>query len=384
MLQAGLAEPMTQDLRFKSLGVVCLALWLGIMGFGLWPFDFFPKNHVMWLQNENGLHFDRYGEAYSTTPWTMSPKSAASRNGSSSVEIWLHSWESEYPGVSAIFSVGDPARLENFAIVQSGSDLFVRGQFLDDKKRSIIRKLWLDNAVRSGEPRFVTLTSGPEGTALYLEGLAQKRYPFTLKIDNFLGPILLGHAPAGHRAWTGDLLGLAVYERALTDSEVSEHYQAWREARTAELITRPGIAAFYPFDERAGDIIHNRAGSAPELLIPTRFNVLHPTILSPRLNLDRSDLGDVIINILGFVPLGFFLCAYLYHAKHLGKVRALVLTVVLGAITSLVIELLQAYLPSRDSSLLDIIDNTLGTALGAVLHTALANFIVRRSKVASS
>ena len=372
---------MTQDLRFKSLGVVCLALWLGILAFGLWPFDFLQRNGVKWLQNENGIHFDRYGEAYSIAPWGLNSESTPATNASFSIEIWLHSWKGEYPGVSAICSIGDPSRPQKFSIEQSGSDLMVRGQFLDDNERSLIGKLWLDGAFRSGEPRFMTLTSGPQGTALYLEGHLQKLYPLSLTIDNFFGPILLGHSPDGHQAWTGDLLGLAVYEKALTAGEVSKDYKEWQEANTEMLIASHGVAAFYPFDERTGDIIHNRAGSAPSLLIPARFGVLQPTILSFGFTFDRSGLDDVVINILGFMPFGFVLCAYLQYAKHLGKLRSLLLTVFLGGITSLAIELLQVYLPSRESSVLDLIDNILGTALGAALHSGIA-YIARRSKVA--
>jgi hypothetical protein len=365
---------------FKFLGLACLVLWLSILASGLWPFDFFPRNQVKWLQNENGVQFDRYGEAYSTTPWHMSSKSVAPGDGSLSVEIWLHSFETDYSSVSAIFSVGDPARPDTFAIAQSGPDLMVRGQFLDDKKQSHIGKLWLDDAFRSEAPRFMTLASGPRGTALYLEGRAQKDYPLTLAKDNFFGPILLGHAPAGHQAWTGTLLGLAIYEKALTADEVSRNYREWQEADIPKLIAQHAVVALYPFDERSGDVIQNRAGSAPALLIPARFSVLRPTILSFNFTFDRSDLEDMVINVLGFVPFGFVLCAYLQHARHLGKLQSLLLTVFLCGITSLAIELLQVYLPSRESSVLDLIDNILGAALGVALHSGFA-YLVRRSKV---
>ena len=52
---------------------------------------------------------------------------------------------------------------------------------------------------------------------------------------------------------------------------------------------------------------------------------------------------------------------------------ALVATII-GATTSLMIELLQAYLPSRDSSLLDFINNVLGTGLGALMINIPAIF----------
>jgi VanZ family protein len=375
-----LADPMTQH-PFKFLGIVCLALWLGVLGFGLWPFDFFPRNRVNWLQNQNGIHFDRYGQAFSTAPWDPSSNSAASNDGSLSIEMWLHSWEKEYPQVSAIFSIEDPANLDNFAILQSGPDLLVRGQFLDTHNRVSARKLWIHNACQKGDPRFITLTSGREGTALYLEGVLERRYPLTLKRDSFFGRFLLGHPASGHQAWTGDLLGLAIYDQTLAAVDVSKHYKVWQDARTTDLIGKQGLAAFYPFDERSGMLIHNRAGLAPNLLIPKEFRVVNKMALSQKIDISRSDLDDIMVNILGFAPFGFFLCACLRHAKHLGKVRSILLTIALGGITSLAIELLQAYLPSRDSSLLDVIDNTLGTALGAAMHTSLANIFLRISRI---
>ena len=355
----------------------------GPVGFWIVALRLLSKNKVQWLHNQNGVHFDGYGQAYSTAPWDLNSNSVPANNGSLSVEIWLRSWEKVYPQVSAIFSVENPARQGNFVIAQSGSDIFVGGQFRDKSDRIGARKLWLAEACRNAEPRFITLISGPEGTTLYLEGTSKKHYPVTLTRESFSGRLLLGHPAAGHQAWTGDLFGLAIYDHALTIEDVAKHYKAWQDARTADVIMEPGVAAFYPFDERSGTVIHNRAGSAPNLVIPKEFRSLHRTLLSPELTFKRSDLTDIMVNIVGFAPFGFFLCAYLRRIKHLGKVRSVLLTIALGGLTSLVIELLQAYLPSRDSSLLDVIDNTLGTLLGAALQIGLPSSAVRRSKIAT-
>ncbi|MGB6477849.1 MAG: VanZ family protein, partial [Candidatus Sulfotelmatobacter sp.] len=75
---------------------------------------------------------------------------------------------------------------------------------------------------------------------------------------------------------------------------------------------------------------------------------------------------DVLINIGGFIPLGFFFCAYFSSVRPLK--RAMLTTIVLGGVVSLAIEVLQAFLPTRDSGMTDIITNTLGTGLGALLY----------------
>jgi hypothetical protein len=58
-------------------------------------------------------------------------------------------------------------------------------------------------------------------------------------------------------------------------------------------------------------------------------------------------------------------------AKRGGLIVAVVLAVVAGFVVSFAIEYLQAYLPSRDSSMRDLICNTVGTAMGAVIATQL-------------
>jgi VanZ family protein len=83
---------------------------------------------------------------------------------------------------------------------------------------------------------------------------------------------------------------------------------------------------------------------------------------------------DTVINILGFIPLGFFLCAYLHDAKHFAERNALVRATILGTLTSLGIELLQVFLPSRDSSLLDVINNAVGTIMGAFLQLRVHDY----------
>jgi hypothetical protein len=353
------------------LGPVCFALWLGLLAFGLWPFNFIPENRALWLNTQDGMHFDGYGQAYSVSPWAA-PLGSLGAQAPVTIEIWIHPWQGDYPHFSPVFYIANADKSESFAIIQSGPDLLVRGRFQDHDHHLAVRKLWMDDACKQRQSIFITLSSDPGGSSLYLEGILQKHYPFVLSRDSLFGRLLLGHPPEGHQEWTGDILGLAIYDQALGPEEIAKHYKAWVDEGISKSINRHEMLAFYPFDERAGMIIHDRDGSAPDLVIPKKFRLLRRTILSREFDLDRSGLADIVVNIFGLVPFGFFLCAYLRHTKRLGWARSILAAILIGSTTSIMIELLQICLPTRDSSLWDVIDNTLGTAVGALLLFGMA------------
>ena len=80
---------------------------------------------------------------------------------------------------------------------------------------------------------------------------------------------------------------------------------------------------------------------------------------------------DIVRNLLGFIPFGVCFAAYLAFKTRLARRRIFLLTVVAGGAISLTIELLQGFLPSRDSSMEDLICNIVSSAAGALLFIGL-------------
>jgi hypothetical protein len=76
-------------------------------------------------------------------------------------------------------------------------------------------------------------------------------------------------------------------------------------------------------------------------------------------------LGDVAINFLGFVPLGYLMISYLLARKGARKTSfQLFLAVTLCLSISFLIEIAQYFLPGRTSSLIDLLFNISGAFVG--------------------
>ncbi len=82
------------------------------------------------------------------------------------------------------------------------------------------------------------------------------------------------------------------------------------------------------------------------------------------LHFERSSRGDVVANLLLYIPLGLCLASAL--PRRWSAVARFALTMAAGILLSLTVELLQTMEPARVASLTDIGLNAAGTAIGAI------------------
>jgi hypothetical protein len=189
-----------------------------------------------------------------------------------------------------------------------------------------------------------------------------------LSCEDFAGQLVLGDSAVIDNAWRGNILDLAIYDRELTSQEIANKYASRKGNQTdQEAGGEQHLVAQYAFSEGSGQNVHGQPGSAPDLYIPEIFKVPHKKMLMwPwEESHDKLELRDIAINIFGFVPFGFVFAAYLSWNRNVHY--ATIVTILCGAAISLTIEILQEYIPGRDSGMLDIITNTSGTFLGVLL-----------------
>src|SRR5690348_2623118 len=89
-----------------------------------------------------------------------------------------------------------------------------------------------------------------------------------------------------------------------------------------------------------------------------------------------ADAADVFLNVLLFVPFGF---GFAETLREHGRSRTAVLgaTLIVGALFSYFVELLQFYTPIRDSGWEDVVTNSTGSVLGFLVYELGATAILR-------
>jgi VanZ family protein len=359
-------EKPSSPLEKKRVGILCVIAIFAVLCATQWPFNPWPANKVAWLPDGKGLQFGRAGVVVSERPLRLAHEAPAEI--SCSIELLLRPASVKVSDTILSFYIPDsPAHL----LVRQWTDgLLVTHDSVDAAGKTRRTKFDVDHAFQAGRLLLFTITSGPNGTVVYRDATHAQSFPqFTISRSELLGQIVLGTSPVDFRPWLGEIHGLAIYSKELTPAEVSRHYAEWISAQPIRLgVEEDAPIARYSFSERAGRKVHNDVVAGPNLQIPANFNVPHKPMLKSAVkefDPNRLYFNDVIINIAGFIPLGMILCVYFSFTRP--RFQAILLATLVGTLLSLVIEVLQAYIPSRTSGTTDIITNTMGALIGAAL-----------------
>ena len=343
------------------LSVSCVAIFCGIVVAGFSPFTSHPPNQVHWNLEAKGLYFGEYASVISDIPL------ASRENGPCSVELWMQ------PGVisdsNTMLAFYVPGRDLQFSIEQLGDGVLVERKPARSTAPIKGNQIYLHNVLAQDVPVLITVAAGAQGSSVYLNGLpvaASSR--FNLTSADLSGRIVIGNSPFSNDSWGGVLYGVAVYDHQLTADEAKTNYSDWRGFGLPRAAAKEAAVALFKFDAGYGKVIQNVVAQEPVLTIPNSYLVLNPPFLEPfwRPGSSWGDWKDGLINFFGFVPLGLFLCPLC--GRYMRPRAAILLTLALGFLLSFSIEATQYYLPTRDSDSRDLLTNSFGTALGALVY----------------
>jgi VanZ family protein len=356
-----LADSITRS-RARAGTVLFLAVAATLIA-GLWPFHS-PANDARWDNTEDAIVFSRQGMVLSRDV----PAIPAGSHKGCSLEIWLKpafTWIRGTP-----LEIYDHNTRRQFAIMQDDVDLVLRlsqGQSNGSDQQKSLR---VEEVFRALD--FVlTITSDGQTTKVYVDGVLASTSPeFHLPSKDLAGQMILGSAPLRDQGWAGRIKGLAIYDGELSASEVEKYQGQWRAGHMPVKSSERTIA-LYGFHERVGKIVHDASGSGIDLEVPERFETVDQLRFESPLSefqSQKSYFKNAAINVMGFMPLGFTVALFgiACHWK-----RTTFAAAIIGLATSFVIEYFQSYLPTRFSGVTDLLTNTVGACLGAILCGAL-------------
>ncbi len=356
------------DSKFKLLAALSLIIVLTVLFFGLRGKGFHFSNDVSWLKDEPGVRFGPYAMAYAHLDSEPS-KSTLSAMQSFALEIALQPEDVKPDGFRMILTVHDGDDNRQLIVGQYQSYIVVmNGDDYENKRK--VKRLAAPVFSRPNEKLLLTITTGSDGTKLYVNGRPVKAKPdLILKIPDASAPRLtLGNSVDGHSPWKGNVYGLAFYAGPLESGIIENRFSAWSNTQRFPFPLEGQPFLFFPFSEKSGTRAMDGVSGIVAMNMPAGFPVLEKRFLSWPLRdfkANKNFYSDVVLNLLGFMPLGFVLCALFMVCGGRLQKNAAALSVAVCFLISLGIETAQVWMPSRSSQGLDLILNVLGGWIGA-------------------
>ena len=182
---------------------------------------------------------------------------AVRRSGEISVEAWVRTARLNQEGPARIVTLSQDARQRNFTLGQEGDQLQAR---LRSTKTSVNGIPAVDSPRKSLVPLriHVVYTRNRSGqAALHIDGRrrAARRVSGDLSNWNANYRLALANELNRERPWQGTLYLVAVYNRALTPSEIAQNFQAGPGAGTGELVQVPVNPGQRIFEQRVAPLL---------------------------------------------------------------------------------------------------------------------------------
>ncbi len=344
-----------------------------------YPFRFSPTNQVGWLQSEPGIQFTKRSIGYSEGSFSWETEELVR---SISIEFWIEPENEPYNHLGHILQFYDGQATSPLVIAQWKSGLVLRSRLEEPNSGKRFWEMGVRESLTAGQRHFISVTSSPEeGTTIYVDGAPQNRLWNRTIISEkipFEGQLVLGCASGGAGPFYGQLYGVGVYARALSEEEVAEHWNIVQESGWRPLTGTANLKALYPMDEGGGNSVADLTPSSNSIALPESFSPLRRGLLDLPNAQDRTSawfFNDFIRNLAGFLPFGLLLTLLARKERQFPARSLIVLVTLAGFGLSMAIELIQVALPARHSSLTDVVFN----AAGAMLGVLCALFWLQRS-----
>lgn len=346
-----------------------IVILFGILFFGLRPKDYNFLNRVTWITDQAGIHLRKYGIVY-TRPIIGKKETDFSDLNNFSIEIALNSVKPSANGFNFIVVLHDGNDSNQLLLAQWRSWIIImNGDDYAHKRKT--NRIAVDTSPLPEGSLFLTITRGDNGTKVYCNGkFIHEDKNLTLAVPKGEKTrLIVGNSVYGKHSWEGDIFGLALYRTALNGKDIERHFERWSNEHDFWFAKNDKPLALYLFDEKDGKRVLDHAEGNHHLKIPYRMKILKRKILEPeweKFEYESNYIQDCFFNLVGFIPLGFSISATLIRLRSKFKHHVVLKTVFFCFLVSIFIEIVQAWIPSRSSSMSDLILNTCGAFIGSI------------------
>lgn len=356
---------------------MCIFILVITLFFGLKPKGYRFVNQVHWLQQGNGIAFTDVGMIHSE-------KMLGEIGITDSIIITAEVLSSSNKRLGRFVAIVNQKGDEIFYVDQWRKNLFVSLHGEMNKPPVVAH---LHNALSADKIRRVTIGIGSE--SVWLESDDDKKVATKLPLGlqpRFLEncTLLIGYCASGKNPWNGELYKLTLSNGCFSRADDSSHLAVLGTTKVLKHVNNDPIAEFLFAKSSDRRIINQRCDSW-NLVMPLfpkifKYDWFQPlTRIFPLSNyLNLNTIIDSIVNLLGFIPLGavFLLLFSTFHQTHS---KAFLFTFLIALLTSTGIELIQVFIPTRCSQMIDIVLNVAGACIGAFSVQFLQWFIKLKS-----
>ena len=315
------------------------------------------------IQNEGtGLRFQGNGLAF-TAPFAIAQASDQSMDAT--IVVAVNPDPAATRGFQFISTITGDHSVDQWLLGQWHDQLLVMtGDDYDHSEKKPRLTARIDDTADSY--LLLAIRLDQSGAALYLNGerVSSQAVGISLPSDFSGLRVVLGNDPDGRHPWSGSIAGFALYEVAMDSVELKELWRLWSQQQQFSGLPTTGAVIFYDFLNAEDGVILDGSVNGHHLQIPDDRVFIAPRFAD--FELSATPTTDLLVNLLGFIPFGYLLSLWLSNRGN--KRINLFMVCFWSALLSASIEFSQAWIPTRDSNLLDFLLNISGALAGAGLH----------------
>lgn len=278
-----------------------------------------------------------------------------------SIEMYLKTKKTQQIGPARIFSFSKDRMRRNFTIGQQNNDLIFRLRTTGNNLNGTAPEIKIPEVFADTTNKLILITYDGRFTKCFVN---KKLILSTDKIhgsfDNWNKnyALVLGNEATRNRPWLGSIYYIRVYNKVINPLN---HNQT----NSIPLID-------FNFKNECNNYIVNNSKklSQIKLLIPKTFvpRVNHfdlfPFRYWPFKALSLATFFTILFNVFLFYPIGVGGWVLFKNLTNEGT-HPIIWVTFFGLLLSLLIEILQIYIPARDPNIVDVLTNSVGTWLGA-------------------